>query len=106
MITGRYSKANNKYMKNYNKKLKSKFIKYLDTNNLYGLAMSKKMPYSNFEWVSQDVVDKMNDNIKKSKSFKKIPPSILEVDLEYPKELHDDHNDYPLAPERRKNKQS
>ena len=71
----------------YNKTKPKKYINYLDTNNLYGWAMCKPLPVSGFKWMSDF------DNWK-------IIPCILEVDLEYPKELHDLHNDYPLAPER------
>jgi hypothetical protein len=89
MISTRYSKANNKYMTNFDKSKPSKYIVYLDANNLYGWAMSQKMPVRGFEWMSEE-------ELKDWKGY----PCILEVDLEYPKELHDLHNDYPLAPER------
>ena len=46
----KHIKANNKYMANYVKNALSLFIMYLDANNLYGLAMSKKLPYKKFEW--------------------------------------------------------
>ena len=47
----RYAKANNKYMKDYNKNIESSYIQYLDTSNLYGWAMSQKLPVNNFKWL-------------------------------------------------------
>ena len=47
----RYAKANNKYMKDYNKNIESSYIQYLDANNLYGWAMSQKLTRNNFKWV-------------------------------------------------------
>ena len=87
-ITHRYSAANSKYMKNYDPTKESKYIEYLDANNLYGWAMSQKLPISGFKWV--DTIHHNNwENY----------PCILEVDMDYPKELHDLHKDLPLAPE-------
>ncbi len=88
-IMKRYSRANHKGLDDYDPKRPNKHILYLDANNLYGWAMSKPLPHKNFKW--------MNANELKDWRSK---PCILEVDLEYPKELHDLHNEYPLAPER------
>ena len=46
-------KANNKYMKNYDKNVESSFIEYLDTNNLYGWAMSQILPVNDFKWIKK-----------------------------------------------------
>ena len=52
-ITYRYAKANNKYIKNYNKNIESSYIEYLDANNLYGWGMSQKLLVKGFKWVKQ-----------------------------------------------------
>ena len=93
-IANRYGKANNKYMKNYNLEEASKYIMYLDANNLYGWAMSQYLPTGGFEWLIEEEVDLSKYNDESEKGL------ILEVDLEYPQELHDLHNDYPLAAEK------
>jgi len=91
MISTKYSKANNKYMGDYDPTKESKYIIYLDCNALYSTAMMEKLPHSNFKWCTyQQYLDNTDENIG----------HILQVDLEYPKSLHDIHNDYPLAPER------
>ena len=98
IISNRYGKANNKYMKDYNKKEASKYLMYVDANNLYGWAMSQKLPVHSFNWMT----DKELNNLFKVQvvQFWEKTPCILEVDLEYPEELHNLHNDYPLCPER------
>ena len=98
IISNRYGKANNKYMKDYNKKEASKYLMYVDANNLYGHAMSQKLPVNSFYWLT----DKEIKNLFKIQvvQFWERTPCILEVDIEYPEELHDLHNDYPLCPER------
>ena len=48
----RYAKANSRYMKNYDKSKESPYIQYLDANNLYGAAMSEKLPINEFKWVN------------------------------------------------------
>ena len=80
-------------------KVPSKYIMYLDANNLYGWAMSQYLPTSGFRWLTEREINKI-DLAKYKKDSKK--GVILEVDLEYPQELHDLHNDYPLAPKKMK----
>ena len=89
MISTRYGKSNNPYMKEYDPTLPTKYITYLDANGLYGWAMTKPLPTDGFRWMSDEEIINWKDH-----------PCILEVDLEYPNHLHDLHNDYPLAPER------
>ena len=92
-IANRYGKANNRYMNSYNPEETSKHIMYLDANNLYGWAMSQYLPTGEFRWLTEKEVDlsKYHDESKEG--------LILEVDLEYPEEIHDLHNDYPVAAE-------
>ena len=98
IISNRYGEANNKYMKGYIKNKLSKYLMYLDANNLYGCAMSEKLPTHGFKWLTSGEMENLFNN-QIVQVWKKTP-CILEVDLEYPKELHDSHNDYPLCPER------
>lgn len=90
MISNSHGKANNPYMgKKYNDKEATKYITYLDANNLYGWAMSKPITTDGFKWMSEREVTDWKKN-----------PCILEVSLGYLKDLHELHNDYLLAPER------
>ena len=98
IISNRYGEGNNKYMKDYDKTKLSKFLMYLDANNLYGWAMSQKLPLNSFEWMTNKELENLFNN-QIVQAWEKTP-CILEVDLEYPEELHDLHNDYPLCPER------
>ena len=96
-IAKRFSKANNKYMQSYDDKKPNKYIIYLDANNLYGWAMSQWSPYGGFKWLNQNETDKFDVNsIGENSSI----GYVLVVDLEYPNELHELHNDCQLAPEK------
>ena len=83
--------------KKYSKASKNVNILYLDTNNLYGCAMRQYLPISNFKWVK--IIYKIEQKLMRIK-INSSTGYVLEVDLEYPQELHDTHNYYPLAPEK------
>ena len=90
--------ADNKYMKeDYDKSKRPSYISYLDANNLYGLAMCKKLPYGDVKWYYGGKDEKRV--MKYSGDDDDDVGYILDVDLDYPEELHDLHKDYPLAPE-------
>ena len=93
----RYAKANNKYMQNYNNNEESSYIQYLDANNLYGWAMSKKLPVNGFKWLDSN---KINEDFIKNYNENNDKGYILEVDVKYPKRLHELHSDLPFLSER------
>ena len=98
-VSHKQAKANNKYMmEDYDENKPSNYINYLDANNLYGLAMSMKLPIGKLKWIKKILTEKMildwNENDDNA--------YILEVDLEYPKEIHNLTSDYPLCPENMK----
>ena len=97
IISNRYGEANNKYMgRGFNKNKALKYLMYLDANNLYGCAMSEKLHTHGFKWLTGGEMEKIYENRHNLNKM----PCILEVDLEYPENLHNLHNDYPLCPEK------
>ena len=97
----RYAKANNKYMKNYNKYKEELFFQYLDANNLYGWAMSQKLPvklppFKKMEKKYVKIYSRVYNDKNSDKGY------ILEVDVKYPKNLHGLHEDLSFLPERMK----
>ena len=94
----RYTKANNKYMKNYNKDKEESFLQYLDDNNLYGWAMFQNLPVSGFKWKKN--MSKFNEEFIKNYDEDSNKGYILEVDVKYSKNLHGLHEDLPFLPER------
>ena len=94
----RYAKANNKYMNNYDESKESSYIQYLYANNLYGWAMSQRLPVNNFNWVEDTSI--INEEFIKNYNENSSKGYILEVDVKYPKKLHDLHSDLPFLPKR------
>ena len=88
----RYAKAKNKYMKNYDKKIESSYLTYLDANNLYGWVMSQKLPVNRFMWYNDYLSDFYKDFIKDYEQ-KSDEGYFLEVDIEYPKTLWGSYKD-------------
>ena len=101
----RHAKANNKYMENYDKNEESSYIQYLDANNLasqecLNVLMSQKLSVNNFKWVED--TSKVNEEFIKNYNENNKKGYILEVDVKYPKKLHDSHSDLPFLPKRMK----
>ena len=91
VISHRKAEANNKYMHSYDPEKPSKYITYLDANSLYSWSMIQYLPYGGFKWIDPGGFNL--DNVKADSD----KGHILEVDLSYPKELHDAHNEYPYC---------
>ena len=89
VCTRRHAQANNKHMPNYDDTKESTFIIYLDATNLYGSALSASLPTGKFQWVPITT----DYNVPDHADF----GYILEVDLKYPKNIHDLHNDLPFC---------
>ena len=97
MISKRYARANNKKKSDFIDKPSElkKWITYLDANNLYGWAMMENLPMKDFQWVENPSLELLKENVDEDKC----KGNIVEVDIDYPQELHDKHNCFPLAPE-------
>ena len=93
-ITGRMCQAmyrhakSNKYMKNYDKNIKSSYRNYLDANNLCGWAVSQKLPVNGFKSVKKDDQTKFNEGFIKKRNENSDKGYILEVDVNYPKKIY------------------
>ena len=94
-VVRKYTSTNNKYMGDrFDPKSESSYLQYLDANNLYGWAMSQPLPTGGFQWVD------VNPNEISELATRTDKGYLLEVDVSYPKELHNQHNDLPFMCER------
>ena len=95
-VIHRYAKANNKFMKDYDKDKES--LQYWNVNNLYGWAMLQKLPVNNFKWIedtsqfNKDFIKRFNEDSDEG--------CFLKIDVQYPEKLHELHTDLPFLPER------
>ena len=96
----RYAKVNNIYMKHYNKNKESSYIQYRDISNLYGWAMSQKLPVNNFEWIKD--IFQFTEDFMKSCNEESDEGYFIENDAQYLEKLYELHNDFPFLPERTK----
>ena len=87
-------------MKDHDKNKESPYLKYWDVNNLYGWAMSQKLPVSEFEWTEE--TSQFNEDFIKNYNEKSDEGYFLKVDVQYPKKLHELHNDLPFLLEGKK----
>ena len=90
----RYAKANNIYMKDYEENKESPYLQYWDVNNLYGRAMSQKLPVNNFEWTEETC--HFNEDFIKNYNEENDERYFLEVDVQYPLKLQELHMDLPF----------
>ena len=95
-----YPKANNKDIKDYDKSKESSYLKYWDVNNLYGWAMSQKLPVNNFVWIKD--TSQFNENFLKNYNEESDEGYFLEVDLKCTEILHERHDDFLFLPKRMK----
>ena len=100
--THRYAKANNKYMNNHDKNNESSYLEYLDANNLYGWAMSQKLPVRNFKWIEKDDISKFDEEFIKNYDENSDKGYIFEEDVKYPEKICMLHSDLAFLPERMK----
>ena len=89
-----YAKANNKYMKDYNKNKESSYIQYWDVHNIYGWTMSQKLPVNNFEWIRD--TSQFNKDLIENYNKESDEGYFLDVGVQYLENLHELHNDLPF----------
>lgn len=99
MISHRLAEANNPQMKNYDEKKPTLTLKYFDANSLYAHTMKQKLPIGDYKLLNQQEIANLAANITNFDSSGEIG-YILECDLHYPKNLHINHSQYPLCPEK------
>ena len=100
-VAKKHARANNKYLENYDTSKESSFIEYIDCNNLYGWAMLKYLPVGNFRWIEdeEEKLSKLGSYVASEDPLTAEKGYVFECDLEYVRQLHPHHRDFPLMPE-------
>ena len=93
-----HAKANNKYIKDYDENKESSYLKYRDVNNVYGWAMSQKLPVNRFEWIED--TSQFNEDFIKNYNEESDEGYFLEVDIQCPEKVHELNKDLPFLDER------
>ena len=96
-----YAKANNKYMKDYDKNKESSYLQYWDVNNLYGWAMPQKLPVNDSEWIED--CSQFNEDLIKNYSKESDKGYFIDIDVQYTEKLHELHNDLPFFTRKNEN---
>ena len=97
----RCAKTNNKYTNDYDKNKESSYLKYWEVNNTYGCTMLQKLPVNNFEWIED--ISQFNEDFIKSYNGETDERYFLKVDVQYPKKLHELHNDLSFLTKQNEN---
>ena len=98
VVSNRYAKANNPYMRDYEKEKPTSYI--WDANSLYASVMTEELPVGNLMWAGKRDLNFLERMLRERKELPFGKGASLCVDLDYPEHLHDRDNDYPLAPEK------
>ena len=96
-----YAKANNKYMKDYDKNKESSYLQYWDVNNLYGWAMPQKLPVNDSEWIED--CSQFNEDLIKNYNKESDKGYFIDIDVQYTEKLHKLHNDLPFFTRKNEN---
>ena len=93
-----YAKDNNKYKEDYDKNKELSYLQYLDVNNLYGWAMLQKLPVNNFQRIEES--SQFNEDLTNNYNVESNEKYFVEVNVQYPENVHNIYNDLPFLPKR------
>ena len=95
-----HAKANNRYMKYYDKNKEPSYLSYWDVNNFYGWAIPQKSPVKSFEWIEE--TSQFKEDFIKNYNEESDEGYFIEVDVQYPEKIYKLHSDLAFLPEKEK----